>query len=255
MNRKLLSSLLISVILCIGLITSVSFAAEQKAAAINFGDTAKGINKMFDNEGIKYDEYDIVTIDKLWSSLDSYWIIWVGWLGSSGGKNISSSFAKHKDQLGTWIQAGGAFATDTAYSPDYPELYQSLPDSPNSDGLVQAQSSAKIVMKDHPIVNKPNDITDNKFYDNWGWTAGGKFIKTDGYDIIAVSADDKPTWIAHKKLRISLTMMACTWGAFHPNHIKMPQNIINYFQTLVIAVEKEDKLPVKWGQIKSDLTR
>jgi hypothetical protein len=230
MGKKGLLIYLTCVVLCIGLSTSVLAQAGKKAVAINLGDGAKGINKVYQDEKIDFDEYDIGTIEKMWGNLDSYWLIWVGWLGSGGATNISGSFAKHQKEIGAWIEAGGAFAADTAYSPDYPELFQSLPDSPDSDGLLQDQESAIIVAKSHPIVNKPNDITDDKFYASWGWSAGGKFIKTAGYDIIATSADGKPIWIVHKKLRISLTTLACTWGSFHPNHIKMPQNIIEYFR-------------------------
>jgi len=248
--RQLLSIIILT------LLVSLPASAVDLAAAIDQHDGGGGVTIALSTLGIEVDSYTKVDIDDMWGKLNLYTIIWIGGMGRAGdGDEVDLSFDEHKSEFLDWLENGGIFFAWFTSGPNVQKIFKLLPGSLEANWEYVQHSEVHIVNPDHPIVTEPNDISDDDWYSNWGWTATDVFTRTDGYDVIGVSPDDgdQPMWIVHPELRIGLTTIAGTWSGWVVDRIAMPENTLEYLRTLpgTQPVEIQGKLAVTWGDIKA----
>ncbi len=227
-------------------VCSLAEAQQGDRVAVVRGDLSGSAHIMLENLGEKVDDYQQNA--DLWDKLDSYWLIWVGWPNSNAA--VRKDFADNGDKFQDWLKAGGAFVATTASS-DIHEIYELLPGKVRTHNTHSSRETAHVVAKDHPIVNEPNDITDDKYYTGWAWTAGDTYSEWEGYTVITTETDKKdsePSWLVHESMPIVVTTIQPTWsGHMHP---KMVENILEYVRNVEMAVKPDGKLTSTWGSIK-----
>lgn len=200
---------------------------------------------------LKEDVDDYLGNADLWTKKKEYWLIWIGW--SSSNAAVRKDFKDHGAEFQKWMTDGGSFVGDT-FSSDMHEIYELLPGKVRTQNQHASIETGHVVDKKHPIVTVPNDITDDKFYANWAWTAGDIYTDWDEYIVIATREDkakSPPLWLIHEKMPIVVTTMQPTWsGHMRP---KMVENIWHYVKNFKpAAVDASKKLPLTWAKIKTD---
>jgi hypothetical protein len=225
-------------------------ARAQKGAkvAVVRGDASASTHIMMQNLKETVDDY--LGGANLWAKKKDYWLIWIGW--SNGNAAVRQDFAKNGKDFQKWIADGGAFVGDT-FSSDMHEIYELLPGKVATRNQHASIETGHVVDKTHPLVTTPNDITDDKFYANWAWTAGDIYTSWEGYTVVATQDDKKdspPLWLVHNELPVVVTTMQPTWSG----HMRPPmvENIWHYVKNFKPqAVNPGDKLPVTWAKVKS----
>jgi len=220
-------------ILCLAVCFS-SFAYAQKVAAVK-GHVSSSVETMvaeYATEVVTYGE-GAADISEMWADLDSFDIIWLGYPGNNAA--VFDTFTANADAFQTWLAKGGKFVATTASS-DVHQVYELMPGTVATQNQHRSCETAHVVDPSHPIVTMPNDISDDAYYDAWGWTSGDIYIEYDGYDVITRETDNAnsgPTWIVHKSKPIVLTTIQPTW----PDHAhpEMVQNIFEYVQSMVVV--------------------
>jgi len=229
------------------LFVSLAIAQQGNKVAVVRGDLSASTQIMLADLGEDVDDYQLNA--DFGDKLSDYWLIWVGWSNANG--TVKADFKKNQDKILEFIKAGGAFVADTASS-NMQEMYEALPGTVRTNNAHGDIETAHIVALDHPIVNDPNDITDDGIYMGWAWTAGDRYTEWDGYTIIATETDKNdspPLWLVHEEYPVSVTTIQPTWSG----HMKaeIVENIWKYVKNWrAKAVSSKDKLATTWADVK-----
>jgi len=247
MRRTLLTTVWSAVLLTM-LAAGEAWAQKGPKVAVVRGDASASTHIMLENLKETVDDY--LGGANLWPKKKDYWLIWIGWSNSNAA--VRQDFAKNAKEFQSWLDAGGAFVGDT-FSSDMHEIYELLPGKVATRNQHAPIETGHVVDKKHPLVTTPNNITDDKFYANWGWTAGDFYVSWEDYTVIATVDDSKnspPLWLAHNYLPIVVTTMQPTWSG----HMRPPmvENIWYYVKNFKgRAVEPTGRWTVTWGKIKA----
>lgn len=244
MKRKLTWMIYITMLLCI---ISYNMAQQGNKVAVVRGDASGNAHIMLQNLNEEVDDYQQNA--DLWDKVADYWCIWVGW--SNSNATVRKDFADNDNTFKTYIENGGAFVATTASS-DIHEIYELLPGTVRTNNQHSSREQAFVVAKDHPIVNEPNDITNDDYYTGWAWTAGDNYVQWEEYVVITTedNAGKKPSWLVHESMPIVVTTIQPTWsGHMHP---EMVENIWYYVKNLEMSVKPDDKLATTWAGLKND---
>lgn len=250
MDMKWLKLLIgaVCIISAVSLVCGVSLSQKGPKVAAVRGDLSASTHIMLKDLKEDVDDYGLNA--DLFGKLKDYWLIWVGWSNSNG--TVRQDFAKNGKVFQDYLKAGGAFVMDTASS-DIHEIYELLPGKVRTNNIHSSIETSHVVDKKHPIVNKPNNITDDAFYAGWAWSAGDTYTSWDDYVVITTKEDKNnspPTWVIHKSLPIVVTTLQPTWsGHMRP---KMVENIHFYVKNFKLSVDSKDKLPLTWASVKQN---
>ncbi len=244
--------MLTKVIACLGILvvfgSLAPLAHAQKVAAVrgNCGSSVADMVVVYADEVVSYGDA-AQNIEEVWKDLNTFDIMWIGFPNSNP---VFNTFTAHKEEFLNWLKKGGKFVATTASS-DIHQLYELLPGTVRTQNQHRRFEAAHIIAKNHDIVRKPNDISDDAYYTFWAWTSGDFYTQTDEYIVIATETaqGNNPTWLVHASQPVVVTTIQPTWSE-HP-HPKMVENMFEYVMNFnAHPVNFKVKLAATWGTLK-----